>query len=164
VKLGLASAPTVGPGLRNALTIDLTRLYQGREAPELRIPLRGGDTIMVPPAGEVYVDGWVTTPGGVPLSRGMTLTQAVANAGGLHFAASRGPFTLQRSTADGDVKRYIVDYKRILSGAEPDPFLQPGDRIQVSVSTVKVVPWALFNMVTLGAGAGGGVSANVGKK
>jgi polysaccharide export outer membrane protein len=127
-----------------ALSIDFAPLYRGHEVPELRIPVRGGDVILVPQSGEVYVDGWVNTPGAFPTTRAHTLSEAVVNAGDLHFAASTGPLTLQRAGADGEVKTYRIDYQRILNGQDPDLHLDTGDKIQVASNPVKVVPWAVF--------------------
>jgi polysaccharide export outer membrane protein len=140
-----------------AVTIDFAPLYRGHEVPELRIPVRGGDTILVPQSGEVYVDGWVNTPGAFPVARAKTLSEAIVSAGDLHFAASTGPLTLQRAGADGEVKTYQIDYQRILSGQDPDLPLDTGDRIQVASNPVKVVPWSVFALVkglfTFGVGA-----------
>jgi polysaccharide export outer membrane protein len=115
--------------------------------PELRIPVRGGDVILVPQSGEVYVDGWVKQPGAFPITRAQTLSQAIVNAGDLHFAASTGPLTLQRAGADGQVETYHVDYSRILNGQDPDLPLDTGDKIRVAASPAKVVPWSVYALI-----------------
>jgi polysaccharide export outer membrane protein len=130
-----------------AMPIDFAPLYKGHEVPELRIPVRGGDIILVPQSGEVYVDGWVNKPGAFPIMRADTLSQAIVNAGDLHFAASTGPLTLQRAGPDGQVQTYHIDYSQILSGQEPDLPLDTGDKIQVAANPVKVVPWSVYALI-----------------
>ena len=46
--------------------------------------LLGGDTLVVPTSGTVYVTGEVTTPGKIPLEPGMTVMQAILHAGGVN--------------------------------------------------------------------------------
>ena len=145
-QLGLAAAGDLVRGRPDAIAIDLTRLYEGRSVPELGLPVRGGDTIVVPPGGQVFVDGWVNVPGGYPLARGMTLTAAVSHAGGLTFAARRG-VRLSRPTGDGVPETFGVDYARVVEGAEPDPYLETGDRVEVAANPLKVVPWAVYRVV-----------------
>jgi polysaccharide export outer membrane protein len=145
--LNLAAAPGMVATSPKAIEIDLTRLYQGRSIPALELPLRGGDTILVPSAGEVYVDGWVNNPGGFSLTRALTVTQAVSNAGGMHFAGSGHGLVLQRASRTGEVETYRVDYQRIVDGSDADLYLQNGDRIRVGANPVKVVPWGVYAVV-----------------
>ena len=158
-ELNLAAAPGMVATSPQAIEIDLTRLYQGRSVPALEVPLRGGDTVLVPSAGEVYVDGWVNSPGGFPLNRALTVTQAVSDAGGMHFASSGHGVTLQRAGRGGEVETYRVDYQRIVDGAEPDLYLENGDRIRVGANPVKVVPWGVYAFVKgiFSFSVGGGV-------
>src|SRR2546430_15962107 len=51
--------------------------------------VRPGDVITVSPAGSVLVDGWVQKPGSYPVTRGLTLSGALAAAGGGLFPADR---------------------------------------------------------------------------
>lgn len=146
--LGLgASAPGLFAGSHPSLTIDLTPLSQGRSVPELLTPVRPGDMIVVPAAGEVFVDGWVNHPGALKLARGMTLTQAIASAGGMHFAASSGRVTLQRQTGEGGAKSYTLDYSAVANGATRDVYLENGDRIEVTSNPLKVVPWGMYSFL-----------------
>ena len=158
-ELNLAAAPGMVARSPQAIEIDLTRLYQGRAVPALELPLRGGDTVLVPSAGEVYVDGWVNNPGGFPLNRAQTVTQAVSNAGGMHFASSSRGLTLQRASRSGEVETYSVDYQRIVDGSDPDLYLENGDRIRVGANPAKVVPWGVYAFVKgiFSFSVGGGV-------
>jgi polysaccharide export outer membrane protein len=146
-RLAIGGPPgSFGPNTK-AVSIDFAPVYRGHEVPGLRIPVRGGDVVLVPQSGEVYVDGWVNTPGAFPVTHAKTLSEAIVSAGDLHFAASSGPLTLQRAGADGEVKTYQVDYQRILSGQDPDLPLDTGDKIQVASNPVKVVPWSVYALI-----------------
>ncbi len=132
---------------QQSLTIDLTPLYQGRNVPELQMPVRPGDMVVVPSIGEVYVGGWVNNPGAIKLTRSMTLSQAIASAGGLHFGASNGSVMLQRKSPTAESKTYTVDYAAISGGQVQDVYLDNGDRIEVSSNPAKSVPWGVFSFL-----------------
>lgn len=146
-KLGENVGPEFVRGRPDAVAIDVTRLWSGGDVPELDVPVRGGDVIVAPPAGQVYVDGWVNTPGGYRLGRAMTVSDAVAHAGGLAFAASAHALRLKRQGAGGNVDTYRIDWPEITAGRAPDPLLDTGDRIEVGASAVKVVPWAVWRTI-----------------
>jgi protein involved in polysaccharide export with SLBB domain len=128
----------------NRVEIDLTRLYRGSSVPELSVPLRAGDVILIPLAGEVFINGWVEHPGNYPLQTRMTLTDALARAGGLHFGASRGDMTLVRVGAGGKPTVRSVSYSEALSNTSLDPYLQAGDRIEVAANPVRAAGWGLY--------------------
>ena len=65
------------------------------------VPVWPGDVISIPPAGVVLVDGWVYKPGAYPISRNLTVTGAVASAGGKMFPANLTEVTMQRVRASG---------------------------------------------------------------
>ena len=59
-------------------------------------PLLPGDTVMVPAAPKVYVYGQVNSPGSFPVTTGMTVRQALAQAGGPTLAGTTRKVTLYR--------------------------------------------------------------------
>jgi len=130
------------------LEIDLTELYQGWTAPALQLPVRSGDVILVKEGGQVYVQGWVEDPKAYPLKRAMTLTQAVAKAGGLHFGASPGDVMLVREDGKGVLREYHVDFSALRAGSEKDIYLEPGDHIYVPGDPAKVTMWGVYNTIT----------------
>ena len=158
------SAAVFATAQPKALTIDLKPLYQGRNVPELNMPVRPGDMIVVPAAGDVYVDGWVEHPGSFRLSPGMTVSQAVSSAGGMHFAAARGRVTVQRKSATGENRSYPVDYQSITSGQAPDVFLESGDRVDVGSNPLKVVPWGIYSFLKTAVTFGIGGNQTLGAK
>jgi polysaccharide export outer membrane protein len=143
---------------RNPLEIDLTDLYQGRPVAALGIPVRDGDLVAVQQGGDVYVGGWVEKPNVYTLQPAMTVTQAITKAGGLHFAASSSSVSISREDVNGHLQDYHLDYPAMAAGTEQDVLLEPGDKIYVGVSSVKVVPWSVYavvaTVVRVGIGAG----------
>ena len=61
--------------------VSLTELREGRLS--ANILLQDSDTIIVPPAERFYVTGFVRTPGAFVLRPGLTIRQAIAEAGGI---------------------------------------------------------------------------------
>ncbi len=86
-------------------------------------------TVRAPSDGSpaVYVAGEVERPGAVTLGDGLTLTQAITNAGGWTASAQLHSVVVLR----GD-EALRVDLRAILRGKEADVALQPGDRLVVN--------------------------------
>lgn len=78
----------------------------------------------------ITVAGQVAKPDSFPYTPGMTLTSAVAKAGGMTSLARSSKVILIRKTKDG-TKRVIVDYDAINNNEIPDVPLQAGDNITV---------------------------------
>jgi polysaccharide export outer membrane protein len=74
--------------------------------------------------------GQVAKPGTFPLTPGMTLIQAISQAGGLTAVANSDHVNLTRKTATGQVT-VTVDVGAINEGKAPDVPLQAGDQIYV---------------------------------
>lgn len=78
----------------------------------------------------VTVLGQVQKPGSFPLSPGLTLIQAISQAGGLNSIADKDDIRLTRKTKEGS-RTVTVDVKAISQGTQPDIPLQAGDQIYV---------------------------------
>jgi polysaccharide export outer membrane protein len=89
------------------LRISLEDLRQGRLSANLL--LQDSDTIIVPPAEKVYVSGFVKQPGSYVIRPGMTVAQAIAEAGGVTDRGSTRGVTIVRKDANG--KEIEVDAK-----------------------------------------------------
>jgi protein involved in polysaccharide export with SLBB domain len=113
----------------------------------LTLPVRGGDILMVPEAGNAFVEGKVEKPGVYTLRHGMTLSQLLANAGGLTFPAKRSQLQLVRSTAFGESSQWLIDVDRIREQELDDVLLEPNDRVVVPASGIKMVPWSIYQLV-----------------
>lgn len=98
--------------------------------------LQPGDVITLPEAKEAYVVGNVLRPGPVLLkSDNVTITQAIAMAGGTMPDTKKEQVRITRQEADGKTKReIIVDLKAISTQKAPDIALLPNDIVEVPVS------------------------------
>lgn len=107
--------------------VDLARIEAGELPPPT---IKKDDTIVVPRERYwVTVSGTVVTPGRYPFSPGMTLSDAIAVAGGTEtefFGGNLKKVVLVRGDNRRDVN--VLD---IMRGASPDIDLQPGDRVFV---------------------------------
>lgn len=74
--------------------------------------------------------GQVAKPGSFPLVPGMSLIQAISQAGGLTSVASSSHVNLTRKTAKGQ-QTVEIDVGAITEGKAPDVPLQAGDQIYV---------------------------------
>lgn len=75
--------------------------------------------------------GQVQSPGSFPLAPGMTLLQAISQAGGLTAIANVSRVNLTRTTRGGKARTVVVNVEAIYEGDEEDIQLQAGDRIYV---------------------------------
>jgi polysaccharide export outer membrane protein len=80
---------------------------------------------------KVTVLGQVVKPGAFPFTAGLTLVQAVSQAGGLNAIAVRDQVRLTRRLKGGKTRTVTFDFEAISSGVADDVPLQSGDRIFV---------------------------------
>lgn len=101
------------------------------EPSEMNMLVRPGDviTLQAIPKQFFYVSGEVKSPGEKIFRRGLTLTQAIAAAGGL--AKKSKEARLARDNGKGFLVLSHYKLKDIDSGKVPDPEIQPGDRITI---------------------------------
>jgi len=124
-----------GPnGGTSTISIDLKDLLlNGNQS--LNIPIMPNDVINVPVDREirVFVMGRVTKPGAVTakLSEGITLFQAVADAGGLAEGARQSGITVTRKGKSGQEQKFKINLKDIIRGKKKDFPLQEGDVVNV---------------------------------
>ena len=78
----------------------------------------------------VTVLGQVQKPGSFPLTPGLTLIQAISQAGGLNSIANRDRVNLTRKGKEGS-KTVTLSVEAINEGRSPDIPLQAGDQIYV---------------------------------
>jgi protein involved in polysaccharide export with SLBB domain len=129
-------------GATDPIEINLTTT---RNETQLAVPVRPGDTIIVPAAGEVMVDGWVRNPGAFRIVPGMTVVSAVAAAGGALFSHRA---ELLRTDTGGTRRATGLDLARVQAGTEPDLPVQEGDVVVVNHSPVGAVPYAFYEIFT----------------
>ena len=77
-----------------------------------------------------FIGGQINSPGQKDYHAGLTLTQAIlASGGGSRFAGNK--VKVLRQGADGRLVTTEYNLKNIESGKDPDPLLQPGDRVEI---------------------------------
>ncbi|HJZ82745.1 MAG TPA: polysaccharide biosynthesis/export family protein [Pyrinomonadaceae bacterium] len=124
-----ATAATI---LRNGKEGDLLALKDEQAMATLILP---GDVIKISgaplaPRKFLYVGGEVSSPGEKAFREGMTLTQALLSAGG---AAPAGKtIRIARRNASGFLSTNEYNLRAIEAGKTQDPFLEAGDRIEVT--------------------------------
>ncbi|HUN60015.1 MAG TPA: polysaccharide biosynthesis/export family protein [Candidatus Binataceae bacterium] len=119
-------------------------MHDDNERRCLELPARPGDTVIVPVAGNVTVEGWVNTPGAVNLTPGMTVLGAIAAAGGALFSSNA---RILRSGSGNQRAKLSVNLSAIRSGASPDIPLEAGDVVIVDRSVVGAVPYAVYSIL-----------------
>ena len=109
--------------------------------------VRPGDVITVSPAGSVLVDGWVQKPGSYPVTRGLTLSGAIAAAGGDMFASDRHHAAVKRTLGPGEERSFTVDLDAVREGRTADVPITDGDVVRVPASTIRVIPWGAYSVI-----------------
>lgn len=118
-----------GPDGRQVLPVDLFLVAKGDAAADVAV--LPGDTLVVPQAQQIFVDGMVQKPGSLPFRDGMTLSTAVAAAGGVTGTALMGKVKLIRGE-----EQVVVNLRRVLKGLDADVMLKPGDHVNVPESPI----------------------------
>lgn len=118
-----------GPTGREVLSVDLFLITKGDAAADVEV--LPGDSLVVPQAQQIFVDGMVQKPGSLPFRDGMTLSTAVAAAGGVTGTALLGKVKLIRGES-----QTVVNLRRVLKGLDADVALKPGDHVNVPESPI----------------------------
>jgi len=131
---GLSPAVDLGAGatiLRGdkAIPVDFIGLIQKGDLKE-NIQVEPGDTIIVPLPLFVYLQGEVKTPGGMRLTKNLTIAKAIVQAGGFTPLAAPKRVRLVRGSAE---KKQAIDVNvaDIMAGDGKDILLEPDDIITV---------------------------------
>jgi polysaccharide export outer membrane protein len=83
--------------------VDTKRLFEEGDV-TANVPVQAGDSIYVPKAAFVYVNGEVKTPGAYKITNGLTVLKAITIAGGFTIKASESRTRIIRKTEKGEVK------------------------------------------------------------
>jgi polysaccharide export outer membrane protein len=113
------------------IPIDFNRLVQRGDLSQ-NPKLEPGDSIVVPLADSVYVNGEVKAPGAVKYSGDLTILKALTQVGGLTPLAAGGRVDVLRGNAEKK-ERIRVDVDKMMRSPDenPDIRLQPNDIIFV---------------------------------
>lgn len=119
--------------------INLAGMTNTSLAQHITKSLQDGDLILEPQvsvliknhaSARVLVDGQVARPGSFNFRTGMTLLEAISEAGGRNRIADRRTVRLTRHTSEGTITE-LIPARAIYEGREPDIRLCPGDSIFV---------------------------------
>ncbi len=143
------------------MRLDFTALLRANGLSDHSIdpPVRKGDVITVSTAGRVLVDGWVAKPGSYPATRGLTVSGAVAAAGGDLYPADLRQATVARSGGSGSQEPIPVDLEAVAQGTQPDMPITDGDIIRVPAAPARLVPYGAWTLVLAIFRFGGSVAA-----
>ncbi|MDQ4121804.1 MAG: polysaccharide export protein [Acidobacteriota bacterium] len=144
-----AAGNTTGEGALKGkfYTYNLRRVMEGdNSANPLMEP---GDIVSILEADRAYVIGNVKEQKTILLKEPRTLTQAIAEAGGVDTSTKMRQIFILRQDENGNKSRIPYDMLAINSGKEKDPFLLPNDIVEVPTdpkkSNLETLKKALFN-------------------
>ena len=110
-----------------------------------------GDVVSVQVSDRVYVYGNVNKQGIVEMKEPLTLTQALASAGGMKSATQLDNIRVVRQKPGStDHVETVYNFKEISKGKAPDPFLQPNDIVAVSADKTQKIFNSIGNAMTQG--------------
>lgn len=109
-------------------SLSIEKLLSGEE-PDL--PLRAGDRVNVAEGKVFYVNGEVARPGQIPWKEGVTVTRAMALAGGASKTAN-----LRKAYVLRDGRKIAVDIQKVMKGDQEDVLLFPGDQLYIEESVL----------------------------
>lgn len=131
------------------LSYQLNDVLSGKDNPWMQ----PGDIVSVLEAEEAYVIGEVFEPAKIVLKEPITLSEAIAKAGGLSSTAKSSQIVIQRKEKDSPVRTQLVfNLKDIKERKIPDPLIQANDIVEVSTSNAKVLKKGLLKILTNGVG------------
>jgi protein involved in polysaccharide export with SLBB domain len=134
------------------VVIDLRRLVSGQE-PRLNIPVQNGDVIHVPFAGTAYVLGGVRKPGNIPVKKNLTVSQAVAMAGGVDPLLGTNSITIMRFDDQGKPISINTSLSNIIARKDADLPLKDSDVVVVNESTVKKSLYIIRTLLPIPTGS-----------
>jgi polysaccharide export outer membrane protein len=106
-----------------------------------------GDIVTVPEADQVYIVGNVYSPRSLPLREPITVSRAIAMAGGPLRDSKTDKIRIRRQTGDGTQTEMFVNLNAIAQKKAEDVPLRPNDIVEVSESTGKSIMRSLIGSV-----------------
>jgi polysaccharide export outer membrane protein len=135
---------------KDSLEIDLVQLLEKGDI-SLNVPIYAGDVVSVPERVErfYYVLGDVNKGGAFEIRKGesISLSKALASAGGLMPTAEGKKTTILRQNADGSTTQIPINITKVLKGEEPDTILAQNDVVFVPGSTTKTISRGILGSI-----------------
>jgi polysaccharide export outer membrane protein len=126
---------------------DMNELLANNASGNAVVPVRPGDTVNLLEANKAYVIGNVINPVTVALKEEITVSQAIAMAGGTAPDSNLDRIRVTRSGADGPRGEIIVNLKAIKRNQAEDIRLHANDIVEVSSSNGKKIMRGLLNSI-----------------
>jgi polysaccharide export outer membrane protein len=136
------------------MVIDLHRLVSGQD-PQLNIPIRSGDVVHVPFAGTAYILGGVRKPGNIVVKENITVSQAVAMAGGIDPVLGTNNITIMRFDEHGKPVSINTNLNNIIARSDPDLPLKDNDVVVVKESALKKTLYVIRTLLPVPSGSYG---------
>jgi polysaccharide biosynthesis/export protein len=130
--------------------INLRRLLSG-EATDLNVSVQAGDVVHVPFAGNAYVLGGVMKPGSVAVKQNLTVSQAVAMAGGVDPLKGTYKIILMRFDKQGRPVTIETNLLNIVDRKDPDLPVKDNDVIMVK-GGLKRSLWVIRQILPIPSG------------
>ncbi len=134
-----------GSNQEGLITFKLNDTLQGVESANPFV--EAGDIVTIPDAEQVYVIGNVYAPRSLPLKETITVSRAIAMAGGPLRDSKTDKVHVVRRAAAGAQSEFYVNLTAIAKKKEDDLVLQPNDIIEVQESTGKSLIRSLMGAV-----------------
>ncbi|MEP6923532.1 MAG: SLBB domain-containing protein [Pyrinomonadaceae bacterium] len=116
--------------VESQVIIKLTDLLSGK--PDANPLVRSGDVVTVEEAAPIYVTGGITAPQRILFRQGMTLSRAVASAGGLSRSSNEIKITIYRRQMNrSDLEIIETDYEKIMNHTAEDITLHAYDIVEI---------------------------------
>lgn len=128
----------------NFISLKLNDTLRGEERANPYV--EPGDIVTIPEAEQVYVVGNVFTPKTLPLKEPLTVSRAIAMAGGALRDSKTDKVRIMRQNPTGKSELY-VNLTAIARKKEDDLLLQPNDIVEVPESTGKSLMRSLLGAV-----------------
>jgi polysaccharide biosynthesis/export protein len=122
---------------KNGIEIEFDDLVGSVDELPLTVPLKAGDTVVIPEAGKIQIEGEVKSSGSYPLSSRTTLSGAIAAAGGFSYPADATIVEVIRELGSGEKAMIVLDMNKINAQEEKDVRLRDGDLIRVPSARVR---------------------------
>jgi len=141
-----AADGSTGANQEGLITLRLNDTLRGQEAANPYV--EAGDIVTVPEAEQVFVVGNVYAPKSLPLKEALTVSRAIAMAGGpLRDSKTDHVRVVRHSTGAGSPSEMFVNLTAIARKKEDDLVLQANDIVEVPESTGKSLIRSLMGAV-----------------
>ena len=122
---------TLSGGTNGGVEILFDALVGTTSQMPVNIALRPGDTVVVPEAGTVQVDGEVTHPGSYKIASRMSVLGAIASAGGLTYSADVDSVEVIRELGTGQKALATINLEELALSGGKDIRLRSGDMVRI---------------------------------